>query len=270
MKNKLPYAKRPFCTFVDDHTAGYVLTQVAPNVLYARSSDGNVNAVFVEQNTDGNLRVPMPEAVPSTCANRAIPTYRRRATGHFGGTFAINGNWFGCYLPKYFGGYSVSAGNVLGATNDGREGYLGQNTEGKFVVGHYADNGGAVPTGLHHGIGGKTLVVGGILWGPTTTDSADPTFTNRNPRTGGGLTAEGYLVLAVVDGRGFGPGMTGTELGNLLISFGVSRGLTFDGGGSSALFLDGRGVVNQPSDGSVRPVANQLVFDAATKWIGQP
>lgn len=270
MKTILPYAQRPFCKFVRDHTVGYSLTQFAPNVVYARSADGNVNAVFVEETKEGNLRVPMPESIPSTCADRSIPMVRRRPTGYFGGTFAINGNWFGCYLPKYFAGYSVSAGTVLGATMDGREGYLGQNTEGKFVIGYYPDTAGALPDGIHHAISGKRIVGAGALWPPVTTATTDPTFTNRNPRTGGGLTPEGYLVLAVVDGRTKGPGMTGTELGNLFIGFGTRQALTFDGGGSSALFLDGRGIVNEPSDGSVRSVGNQLVFEAASEWVIEP
>jgi hypothetical protein len=82
----------------------------------------------------------------------------------------------------------------------------------------------------------------------------------RHPRTAVGLSADRHtLVLVVVDGRGENSGgATTRELGEILRSLGAAEALKLDGGGSSTLFLAGRGVVNSPSDGHPRAVATHL------------
>jgi len=87
----------------------------------------------------------------------------------------------------------------------------------------------------------------------------------RHPRAGLGLTADGRsLVLAVADGRRAGRvpsvGATSAELGAILISLGVDDGARLDGGGSATLWVRGLGVVNRPSDGFPRRVANHLAL----------
>ncbi len=82
----------------------------------------------------------------------------------------------------------------------------------------------------------------------------------RHPRTGVGLSANRRtLILAVVDGRAESAGgATVRELGQLLRDLGAWEGMKLDGGGSSTLFLAGRGTVNRPSDGHPRAVATHL------------
>ena len=82
----------------------------------------------------------------------------------------------------------------------------------------------------------------------------------RHPRTAMGLSADrGTLFLAVVDGRSnVSTGMYGTELSWLMSELGAWQAVNLDGGGSSALWIEGLGNVNTPSDGSARSVANHL------------
>ncbi|MDD3925883.1 MAG: phosphodiester glycosidase family protein [bacterium] len=91
----------------------------------------------------------------------------------------------------------------------------------------------------------------------------DDIAVGRAPRTGLGLAADGTVVLAVVDGRqpGISIGMTLEELATLLLNLGARDALNFDGGGSSALYLDGT-ILNSPSDGRERPVASALAVFA--------
>ncbi len=86
----------------------------------------------------------------------------------------------------------------------------------------------------------------------------------RNPRTAVGLTKSGRkLVLAVVDGRqSTSVGMTCAELADLMKSLGCETALNLDGGGSSAMYVAGAGVVNSPSDGAERTVGNHLALFA--------
>jgi hypothetical protein len=80
----------------------------------------------------------------------------------------------------------------------------------------------------------------------------------RHPRTAMGLTRDRRTFLLVaVDGRSTrSAGMYGTELARLMELLGAWQAFNLDGGGSSQLWVDGRGTVNDPSDGSPRPVAN--------------
>lgn len=80
-----------------------------------------------------------------------------------------------------------------------------------------------------------------------------------HPRTAVGLTRDRRrLLLVVADGRREGvPGLTLPELATLMVEFGACTALNLDGGGSSALWLRDR-IVNQPSDGFERRVANHL------------
>lgn len=82
----------------------------------------------------------------------------------------------------------------------------------------------------------------------------------RHPRTGVGLSRDRRtLWLVVIDGRSrASAGATVEELAETLRSLGASDGVKLDGGGSSALFVRNRGVINHPSDGRERVVANHI------------
>lgn len=104
--------------------------------------------------------------------------------------------------------------------------------------------------------GGVPILVDGVVQG----DNA------RVPRTVVGLSQDGrYAYLVVVDGRSASSiGMTRTEIGALMLELGAYQAMNMDGGGSTAMWLAGRGLVNVPSDGSERRTLNQLgvVVDA--------
>jgi hypothetical protein len=82
----------------------------------------------------------------------------------------------------------------------------------------------------------------------------------RHPRSAVGQTADGRIVLLAVDGRqpGYSVGMTTFELALALMRFGVVTGAALDGGGSTTMAYDGK-VLNRPSDGSERAVAEALL-----------
>jgi hypothetical protein len=86
-------------------------------------------------------------------------------------------------------------------------------------------------------------------------------FCRRHPRTGIGVTEEGTVVLVVVDGRSRrSVGMTLYRFALTFASLGVTDAMNLDGGGSSAMWIAGRGVVNRPSDpGGERKVVNAVL-----------
>lgn len=86
----------------------------------------------------------------------------------------------------------------------------------------------------------------------------------RHPRTAVGLTKGAReLLILVADGRRPGAlGLTGAETGRILIDAGAVDALNLDGGGSTTLYIEAEGgVQNRPSDGRERVVINHLGFD---------
>lgn len=73
--------------------------------------------------------------------------------------------------------------------------------------------------------------------------------TARHPRTAVGLTANGKLIVVVVDGRSSqSQGLTIPQLSQLMAALGCTAALNYDGGGSSTAWVKTDGVVNFPSD----------------------
>jgi hypothetical protein len=87
-----------------------------------------------------------------------------------------------------------------------------------------------------------------------------------HPRTALGLTKDRRtLILAVVDGRAAWAGRRGMsfpELTALMADLGAHWAVGLDGGGSSTMWMQGAGILNHPSDGSERTVANHLAIYA--------
>jgi hypothetical protein len=84
----------------------------------------------------------------------------------------------------------------------------------------------------------------------------------RHPRTAVGWRADGTLLLVTVDGRQpeHSVGMSLAELAELMLRLGAVEALNLDGGGSTAMVVQGE-VVNRPSDREgERAVANALLL----------
>jgi hypothetical protein len=117
----------------------------------------------------------------------------------------------------------------------------------------------------------RTLVGGWprlIVHGRSIADSVDrlegtqPSFSAvRHPRTGVGFSRDSTrLYLITVDGRQeSSSGMSLVEFARLMLKLGVYEGLNLDGGGSTAMVVNGR-LVNHPSDpAGERTVGNALL-----------
>ena len=111
------------------------------------------------------------------------------------------------------------------------------------------------------------------FWGtaPPVTFSQDETGDqNRLPRLAVGLTADGQVIVAAVDGRNFehALGMTLAEVASLLRTLGCVRATNLDGGSSKRMVVDGRTrdlptteiVAGAPEDAPVRPVYTALLI----------
>lgn len=106
---------------------------------------------------------------------------------------------------------------------------------------------------------GPELVRDGQLHVTTKEESFESIDYTRAPRTAMGFKGNGHVFLLVVDGRqSHSIGATLNETGELLLRYGVKQGFNLDGGGSSTMFVAGS-VVNSPSSGGERRVANAMI-----------
>ncbi|MGH2755612.1 MAG: phosphodiester glycosidase family protein [Actinomycetota bacterium] len=104
--------------------------------------------------------------------------------------------------------------------------------------------------------GNPTLIENGRI----TAYNCDVSFCKRQPRTGVGVKRNGDLLLITVDGRRpkYSVGMTLVQFARLFKKLGAVSAINLDGGGSTTMFLKGRGVMNRPSD----PGGERLVSSA--------
>ncbi len=92
---------------------------------------------------------------------------------------------------------------------------------------------------------------------------------NRHPRTCACVTHKNELILLTADGRtAEAQGLNLHELTTLMLELNCKTAVNLDGGGSTTLYLDGKGVVNMPCDNKQfdhegeRKVSNILILKA--------
>ena len=109
---------------------------------------------------------------------------------------------------------------------------------------------------------GPTLVKGGEIHVTADAEQFPADIrVGRAPRSAVGITRYGDYIFAVVDGRqAHSKGCTLTEWAWILKNnFGAVEAINLDGGGSTELFFKGS-LINKPSDGHERPVADALTI----------
>ncbi len=116
--------------------------------------------------------------------------------------------------------------------------------------------------------GGPQLLQNGRVHITQRTDGMvhadDPSFAygwvlQRNPRTFAGVDARGRTVLVTVDGRQLGDlGLSIPETAAVAKALGMTEAINLDGGGSTAMAIDGQ-LISHPSDATgERPVGDAI------------
>ncbi|MDQ6658209.1 MAG: phosphodiester glycosidase family protein [Actinomycetota bacterium] len=119
--------------------------------------------------------------------------------------------------------------------------------------------------------GGPQLVQHGDLFVTQSRDgmvhAADPSFAygwalQRNPRTFAGVDAKGRTLLVTVDGRqSTALGLSLQEEARVAKALGMVQAMNLDGGGSTAMAIDGR-LISHPSDkAGERPVGDVIYLN---------
>ncbi len=114
--------------------------------------------------------------------------------------------------------------------------------------------------------GGPALIQNGAI---QITNNEEQRFTGKqindlHPRTAMGYTADGQLIIMVVEGRnpGIAEGASLTQLAQLLLSAGCVEALNLDGGGSSTLLINGKETIKPSDKTGQRPVPAVFVISS--------
>ncbi len=228
-------------------------TAVAPGVEYARfvSAGEDIHAVRVDLARAG-IRV-----VSSNRGERGlrVSEFARKTKA----IVAINGDYFNEALQP--SGLAAGPCGVWSGTKD---------TERRGVVAVGRGRAAIYPQKhvlkrparwMKSVVSGWPLIASGCEALPASGIPGSDQFTRSpHPRTAAGLSRDRKsLLLVVADGRRDGvPGLTLARLAEFMVEeLGACVVMNLDGGGSSALWIDDR-IVNRPSDGAERKVANHL------------
>jgi hypothetical protein len=188
---------------------------------------------------------------PSTCSARLLPAGPSSPTGD-GVTQTYSVDESGCFsssLPTQ-DGVVLSAAPTTDEATFLRSLSPGEPIEIAWSFGI---------AGIADAIGGDRILVnhGQVALGQCT-----GAVCGRNPRTAIGLTADGRVLIVVVDGRqSSSAGMSLLELAQFMAGrLGAEVAMNLDGGGSSTMAVRG-GVYSHPGDGFERSVSSAvLVF----------
>jgi exopolysaccharide biosynthesis protein len=114
--------------------------------------------------------------------------------------------------------------------------------------------------------GGPRLVKDGEIHVTSLEEQFKPDVASgRAPRTAVGVTDDGKLLLIAVTGRKayHSVGVTLDELAHIALELGAKDAMNLDGGGSSTMVVRNF-VMNTPSDGRERKVADAILVFAGT------
>lgn len=230
-------------------TEGAAQVRYARRVVRFHDRPSTVHALTVSLcDARVSLRVTSPAEGPARVSQWA------RRVGAFA---AINGDYFD---PRTLTPLGVARGDGASwpvRASEHRDALLAVDARGAVSVLAAVDDITAVPEGFREVLALREQVLrGGVVHESAAITGHDA----RHPRTALGLSEDRRtLFLVVVEGRSErDSGVTARQLGEVLRGIGAHDGYKLDGGGSSTLFLRGRGVVNRPSDGRERVVATHL------------
>lgn len=253
---------------VNEYTA-----EIAPGVLEKHYSyedlDGKITEAFVVEVDMKNPYVSVEAGTPNDGSEFAMQSVRKQAeyvsVNNHNVVAAVNCDYFNMATGEPFG-IIYKDGQPVKTQNFPDWRFFGITKDGKAVIGDpaYLES---TKNDLKEALGGQAILVKDGR--PYELPVFNP---GRNPRTAVGIKADGNVFFITVDGRqaSYSNGVTAASLAQLMIDLGAVTALDLDGGGSTTFVSRKPGnsllqVVNSPSDGAERNVANSWLIVSTAK-----
>ena len=245
-----------FATTADNKQIVYYVATVDVN-----RDDVTIMANYKDNNPGGGWGMQRVEEQANALLNNNKDKYE-----HFNVIVATNGDGYNMSTGKP-GGLLVMNG-VEWNPVDG-DGFFAILKDGTAMIGTQAEYA-QYKDQIQEAIGafGATLVKDGKM----AVNKSSSYYSTRASRTAIGITAEGKVVMMVLDGRQepFSAGGSMEEIAQIMLDAGCVEAVNLDGGGSTTYLSKPEGsdklqLVSRPSDGYARSVATSLVAVSTAK-----
>ena len=194
------------------------------------------------------------------------PNDKENYIENFNVVVATNGDGFNMSTGQPGGLLVMNGKEWYGVDNDGFFAIL---KDGSAMIGTKADYA-TYKDQIQEAVGGFGAVL--IRDGEIAVNKTANYTKDRASRTAIGITADGKVVMMVLDGRQepFSAGGSMEEIAQIMLEAGCVEAINLDGGGSTTYLSKPEGadslkLVNRPSDGFARSVATSLVAVSTAK-----
>ncbi|MCH5296323.1 MAG: phosphodiester glycosidase family protein [Ruminococcus sp.] len=236
-------------------------------VYYVATADINDDTVNVYANYKDNQcesfgMSKLTEQMASAQAKHSNPDDADNYIEYYNVVAGVNADFYNMTTGQPSGAF-VMEGKIVNNANN--RPFFAILDDGTAVIGANNTDWNKYKEHVTEAVGGSLVLVKD---GADVTASASGDYnTDRHSRTCVGITAEGEVVMMVLDGRQepFSAGGSMHELAQIMLEAGCVSAINLDGGGSTTFAAKQEGensvtIVNRPSDGSERSISSSLMI----------
>lgn len=223
-----------------------------PYRAYAVIVDPKLNSIYMGSSKDGYEYAPEIKQTVAGHMSEAAANGLDVIAGVNADFFAISSD----YHPT---GIAIKEGELISEGAAGRP-YFAFTKDGRGIIGNNGAD--ADLEEIRTAVGAShVLVSNSIMQSFNMSDSFSYT---SHPRTLAGVTEDGKIILAVIDGRqpSVSNGASLERCALFMLSLGAAEAVNLDGGGSSTMVVERDGEMvaeNSGSDGTLRKIYNSLI-----------
>ncbi|MDD7281724.1 MAG: phosphodiester glycosidase family protein, partial [Erysipelotrichaceae bacterium] len=235
-------------------------------VYYVATADVTRNDVIVQSSYKDaqceNLGMSkLTEQMAAANSVYSDPNNEKYISDYYTAVAGVNASFYNMTTGQPMG-YTVLDGKYFGT--DSYDNFFAILKDGSAVI-DYRSNLSKYEENVWQAVGGSQMLV---YNGQDVTANVSGSYnTDRHSRTCVGVTADGKVVMMVLDGRQepFSCGGSMHELAQIMLEQGCVTAINLDGGGSTTYAARQEGanevtVVNRPSDGSERSISSGLII----------
>ena len=247
-------------------TINYALTKDDKQIVYYIATadiareDVSIHANYHDNDpSQGWAMSRVSDQMAAAQKRHSDPSDAANYVEHYNAVVGVNADFYNMTTGAPGGALVMDGVEYHGGTS---ENFFAILKDGTAMIGSSSDYA-AYKDQIQEAVGGSVYLVKDGK--PVVTSAADY-YNSRHSRTCVGITAEGKVVMMVLDGRQepFSAGGSAEELAQIMLDAGCVTAINLDGGGSTTFVAKQEGsntltVVNRPSDGYERSVSSSLM-----------
>ena len=247
-------------------TINYALTTDEKQIVYYIATvdisreDVSVHANYhANDPSQGWAMARVTDQMAAAQARHSDPSDPENYVEHYNAVLGTNADFYNMTNGAPSGILYMEGVKYLGNSNQNFFAILKDGTAIIGAPGDYA----AYESQIQEAVGGSIFLVRD---GEAVVKHSETYYNSRHSRTCVGITADGKVIMMVLDGRQepFSAGGSAEELAQIMLDAGCVTAINLDGGGSTTFVAKQEGsdeltIVNRPSDGYERSVSSSLL-----------